>query len=68
MVTSFRYLVQVILVADYDRPAVVNNLSRAREIWRRTTQILSREGAVSWVSGLFFKSVVHVVLLFVSET
>ena len=55
-------------MADYDRPAVVNNLSRAREIWRRTTQILSREGAVSWVSGLFFKAVVHMVLLFVSET
>ena len=67
MVTSFRYLGQIISVADDNWPEVVKNFSRAREVSRRMTQILSREGAAPQVSGLFFKAVVQVVLLFGSE-
>ena len=44
MVTSIRYLERVISAADDDWPAVVSNLSRAREVWRRMMGILSREG------------------------
>ena len=68
MVTSFRYLGQLILEADNDWPEVVINLTRAREIWRRMVCILSREGASLRVSGLFFMSVIQVVLLFGLET
>ena len=50
MVTSFRYLGQVISAANENWPAVVNNLSRAREVWRRMAQILSREEAAPRVS------------------
>ena len=58
MVTSFRYLVQVILAADDDCIALLKYLSRARVAWRRMTRILRREGAAPRVSGFFFKSVV----------
>ena len=68
MVTSFRYLGRVILAADDDWPVVVRNLSQARSVWRRMTRILIREGKVPRVSGLFFKAMVPVVLIFGSET
>ena len=68
MVTSFRYLGRLISAAENDWPAVVNNLSRARGVWRSMTRILSREGAQPRVSGFFFKAVVQAVLLFGSET
>ena len=67
IVTSFRYLGQVISTADDDWPEVVKNLARARAVWRRMSRILSREGAVAWVSGFFFKAVVQAVFIFGSE-
>ena len=54
MVTSFRYLGQVILEVDDNWPTVVRNLYRARAVWKRMAIILSREGAEPQVSGLFF--------------
>ena len=68
MVTSFRYLGRVILESDDEWPAVVKNLSRARDVWRRMTRILSRDGLALRVSGFFFKDVVQAVLLFGSDT
>ena len=68
MVTSFRYLGQVILAADDDWPEGVNNLSWARVVWRRMTRIISREGAAPRVSGFFFKAVVQAVMIFGLET
>ena len=68
MVTSFKYLGRVISAADNDCPKLVRNLAKARVVWWRLTQILRREGAVPQVSGFFFKSVVHSVLLFGAET
>ena len=44
------------------------NLGKARKIWGRLQQILSREGATKQVSRDFFKAVVQQVLLFGSET
>ena len=41
MVTSFRYLGQLISAADDDWKEVVSNLSRAREVWKRMKRILS---------------------------
>ena len=64
MMTSFKYLGQVISAADYDWPAVVGNLAKAREVWRSLTQILGREGAAPRVSGFLFKSVFQSVLTF----
>ena len=58
----------VILAAEYDWPAVVRNLERARAVWNIMTVILSREGAETLVSIFFFKSVVQVVLIFITDT
>ena len=40
MVTSFRYLGQVLLAEDDDCPELVSNLSQARAVWRRMMRIL----------------------------
>ena len=37
-------------------------------MWKRMTRILSRKGVEPRVSGFFFKSVVHAVLLFGAKT
>ena len=68
MVTSFKYMGQVISAMDDDWPAVVINLARAKTVWSRMSRILSREGVTSWVSDLFFKFVVQAVLIFGEET
>ena len=56
------------MAADDDWPVVIRNLTKARAVWRRMMQILSREGERPWVSGFFFKAVIHSVLLFGAET
>ena len=66
--TSFKYLGQVILAADNDWLAVMNNLSWARKVWSRIPGIISREGAARRVSRFFFKSVVQAVLIFGADT
>ena len=52
---------------DYDWLEMAGNLSKARNIWMKMTVILSREGADPKESGLLFKAVVQVVLLFGAE-
>ena len=43
---------------------MVRNLARPKTVWRRMSQILSREGVTPQVSGLFFKVVIQAVVLF----
>ena len=66
--TAFRYLGRATTAGNYDWPAVVGNLQKARKSWGRLSQILSREGADPKVSGNFFKAVTQAVLLFRAET
>ena len=68
MVTSFKHLGQVISATDDKWPAVARNLARANIVWRRMLWILSREGAMTRVYGLFFKAVIQAVMLFGAET
>ena len=68
MVTSFKYLGQVISAAEDYWLAVVRNLSKVRLVWWRLTRILSKEGAAPRVPGFFFKAVVLLMLLFSAET
>ena len=67
-VTSFKYLGMVLTTGDDNWPATAGNLRKARKSWMHMTVILSPEGADQKVSGLFFKAVVQVVLLFGAET
>ena len=67
-VTSFKYLVSVLSVADDDWPAVINNLWRAWHKWARLTWVLSTEGMYSWNLDKIYLAVVHSVMLYGSET
>ena len=64
MMTSFKYLGRVILVAYDDWMTVVLNVVKARPVWWRMSKILSWEGARPRISGFFFKLVIQSVLLF----
>ena len=68
LVTSFKYLGRVLSEADENWPAVVNNLWRARQKWVRLTRVSSREGADARTSGQIYLAVVHLVMLYRSDT
>ena len=63
----FKYLVRVLKKGCDDCLAVVGNLSESRKSWIRMTRIPSQEGEDPKFSGLFFKAVVQLVLLFRAE-
>ena len=67
MVTSIKYLGVVMISEDDDCPTVMVNLKKARKSCARLMKILGQEGAKMRVSGISFKTVVQVVLLFGSE-
>ena len=66
-VTSFKYLGRVLTAAYDNLPTLMGNLRKVRNSWVRLTRIMGREGASPRVSGMFFKAVVHAVLLFGSD-
>ena len=68
MVTSFKYLGQVISANDDDWTEAVRNLDWAKKLWRRMLHILRKEGATPRVYGFFFKAVKQAVLILVKET
>ena len=65
---AFRYLGGVLTAGDDDWLAVLGNLGKARKIWGRLLQILSREGTDPRILGNFYKAVAQAVLLFGAET
>ena len=54
-VTAFKYLGRVLTARDDNWPAVVGNISNARNSWERLSRTLIREGADPKVSGIFKK-------------
>jgi hypothetical protein len=57
------------LSADYDDwPAVLRNMTKARQKWAYISQILRWEGATPRISAMFYKAVVQTVLIFGSES
>ena len=69
-VTALHYIImgRVLTEGGDYWPKFSGNLRKARKIWMRMTRILGREGEDLKISWLFFKAVVHAVLLFGSET
>ena len=55
MVLSFKYLGRVLLAVDDHWPAVIQNLKKARAVWRQMPRILIREGARPRVYGFYSK-------------
>ena len=66
-VTSFKYLVPVLMAWDDNWPYVAGNLKKSRKNWTRMTRILVWEGADPRISGLFLKADVQAVLIFGSD-
>ena len=65
--TSFKYL-GWIMTASYEYwPSFVGDLRKLRKIWVCLYIILGREGVDPRVSGMFFKVVIQVTLIFGSE-
>ena len=56
------------MAGEEDWPVVVGNLRKGRKSWAQLTRILAREGADMRVSGMFFKVLVQVMLIFRLET
>ena len=67
-VDIFNDLGRPLLSVDDDWPAFHRNLTKARQKWGMIRRILAREGADPKVSGMFYKAVVQVVLLYGCET
>ena len=63
----FKYMGILLLVADDDWQAVIQNLMKAQAVWRRILKILSRRVARLQVSEFYLKAVVQSVLMFGAE-
>ena len=67
-VSSFKYLGRVLSASDDDWPAVIWNLRRVRQKWVYLSQVIRRYGSDACMLGIFYISVVQVVLLYRSES
>ena len=67
LVNLLKYLNYIITSLDDAWPELVGNLNNVMKRWVWLLIILRREGVNPRVSGMFFKAVVQVVLLFGSE-
>ena len=67
-ITSFRYLGRVLSAADNNWSAVVSNLQKARRKWAQLMRVLRRDGEDARNSGQIYLEMVHLVLLYGSET
>ena len=65
--SSFKYLWRVLTASDDNCPELIFNLSRSWWKWARKSRILVQEGEDARTSGNFYKAVIQVTLLFVSE-
>ena len=54
--------------SDKDEPAIDRNIQRARGIWTRLGKLLAREDANPIAMGIFYKVIVHSVLLYGAES
>ena len=68
LVTSFKYLGQVIVEEDDNWPVVVRNLQLARQKLALLTPVLSREGADAQTLGQIYLTVVQLVMLYGPES
>ena len=66
--SSLKYLGRFLLASDNDWPAVIWNLRRVRHKWAYLSQVIRRYGSDACMLGIFYISVVQVVLLYRSES
>ena len=66
-VLSFKYLVRLLTETNENRPGVIANLWKSRNIWPHMDWILGWEGADTQTSGRFYTTVVQSIPLFRPE-
>ena len=64
----FKYLGKLLDRSYEDWPAVLHNISKARQVWGWLGKLLMREGAEPTVSEKIYRAVVKAVLLFGTDT
>ena len=62
--SSFKYIVRLLMATNGDWPAVITNTQKARKSWSCLDWILGLEGANTWTLGHVYVTVVQAVLLF----
>ena len=68
MVVAFKHLGRILTASNNNWPVVVANLQKSRKCWDQLSQIIEQERADPQTSGIFYKAVVQVALLFGVET
>ena len=64
----FQYLGWLLSYEDNDSQTIHGNLKKAQGSWARILGVLQAENACPRVNVIFYRKMVHVVLLFGSET
>ena len=67
-VQLFKYLGRIIAYDGNDVPAARPQLARARAVWGRLSKIIAKESAPAPVAGMFYQTIVVVVLLYECES
>ena len=67
-VWRFNYFGRLLDRSDNNFPSVLQNIRKARKVWRQIGKVLQREGAEMTVSARFYRAAVLAVLLFGVET
>ena len=68
LVTSFRYLGRVLLVADDNFPGVLHNLRKAHQKWEWLSRVVIREGVYARTLGRIYVTVVQAVMMYGFDT
>ena len=63
-VGSFKNIGRLMDWSDDNWPAVLHNIRKAMQVWRRLGELLCREGAYTTVLEEFYRAVVQAVILF----
>ena len=63
-----KYLGWMLEQSEYDCPAFLHDIWKARQVWGKLGKLLQIEGAEPAVSEIFHRAVVQAVLLFGAET
>ena len=61
---QFKYIGRTNEHTESDWPVVHRNVVKARAAWHRLGKLMQCEEMDNWVSSLFYRAVIHVVLLF----
>ena len=63
----FKYLGYIIACDNCNTPAIKHNLKRARKVWDRISNVITKKQVAPKIVGIFYQAVVAAVLLYSSK-